>query len=228
VRRLLAIDTSTWWGAAALLEGTAGSGACRVVAQTRRRIDDSHAARLLPLVDETLAAAGWPRASLDAYAAVRGPGSFTGIRVGLGIVRGLGIASGRACLGVGSLEALAEEFGRAAGPRLPLLDAARGDLYGAVYDAQSSPPSETAAPWLASPAASAARAGIGATAFGNGAEQHAEALERAGIHVARRPDLEGLAAAAGRIAWLRLDAGATDGEGLSPLYLRPADAELKA
>lgn len=226
--RLLCVDTSTWWGAAALLEGAERSGACRVVAEARRRVDDSHAARLLPLVDEALAQAGWPRSTLDAYAAVRGPGSFTGIRVGLGVVRGLGLASGRPCLGVVSLEALAEAFGPARGPRVALMDASRGEVYGGLYDAATSPPVELLAPWLSRPETVAARVPAGAIALGPGAALHGAELERAGIEVAAPRAFEGLAGAAGRIAWLRLAAGARDGDGMSPLYLRPADAELKA
>ena len=70
--RLLAIDASTWWGGAALLEAEGGEP--QLVAEIGVHVEDSHAARLLPLVEGLLATAAWPKTSLDAYAAVRGPG----------------------------------------------------------------------------------------------------------------------------------------------------------
>jgi len=225
--RLLAVDTSTWWGSAAVVEDTPGDDSCRVVAQARQHVKDSHAARLIPLIERLLGEVGWKRTSLDAFAAVRGPGSFTGIRVGLGLLRGLSLAAGRPCIGIGTLEAMAEAFGPAPARRLPLMDAGRGELFGALYDADASPPVEVTAPWLAPPARSAELAGAGAVAFGAVVDALAPTLVEAGLQVvAGRPE-PGFAAAAGRIAWHRLRAGVPDGVGVSPLYLRPADAELK-
>ena len=91
--RLLAVDASTWWGGAALLD--VYEGAPRLVADAGVHVEDSHAARLLPLVEGLLASAGWIKDSLDAYAATRGPGSFTGVRVGLGLVSGFALATSR-------------------------------------------------------------------------------------------------------------------------------------
>ena len=56
-------------------------------------------------------ASGWSRSEIDAYAAVRGPGSFTGIRVGLGTIGGLALAADRPCFGIGTLPSLAEAHG---------------------------------------------------------------------------------------------------------------------
>src|SRR4029434_7644068 len=106
----------------------------RVVAEIGLWVEDSHASRILPLVEAVLALASWPRTSLDAYAAVRGPGSFTGLRVALGVMRGLALATARPCLGVGTLDAMADAHGPAAVDRVPLLDAGRGEVYGARFD----------------------------------------------------------------------------------------------
>ena len=220
MRRLVAIDTSTWWAGVALLEDG------RVVVEVRRHVPDSHAARLLPLLDGTLAGAGWDRASIDAFAAVRGPGSFTGIRVGLGLLRGLALASGRPCVGVGALDAMAQERGDAPGARVPLLDASRGEVYAAVFEAAGSPPPPRREPWLGTPASVIAHAPPGACLFGPGADAFAPELEAAGLVLERERAGCAVAGAAGIVAWRRLEAGVAHGTGVEPLYLRPADAEL--
>jgi tRNA threonylcarbamoyladenosine biosynthesis protein TsaB len=226
VIRLAAFDTSTRWCAAALLESSAGE-APRVVAQTALLVTDSQAARLMHLFDRLVSDAGWSRGGIDAFAATRGPGSFTGIRVGLGTVRGLALASGRPALGVGTLVSMAEALGPAEGDRVPLLDAGRGEVFGARFDARSVPPVERLAPWIGPPEHALDPAAGTAILFGPGAETHATRLREAGYEGTPLPAQLPVAAAAGRLALLRLAAGAVDGEGLSPVYLQPPDAVRK-
>ncbi len=225
--RLVAVDTSCWWGGVALLE-TGSAGACRVVAEAGLLVSDSHAAHALALLGALLAEAGWSRSDVDAYAATRGPGSFTGIRVGLGTIRGLGLAASRPCIGIGTLEAMAEAFGPAAGERVPLISAGRGEVYGARYDAASSPPVEIVPPWLGPPERALEAGGGEAVLFGPGVEAAASAMRGKGWRGPAWRTPTSVAAAAGRLALIRIASGAADGEGLSPLYLRPPDAELKA
>ncbi|HEX4825023.1 MAG TPA: tRNA (adenosine(37)-N6)-threonylcarbamoyltransferase complex dimerization subunit type 1 TsaB [Candidatus Polarisedimenticolaceae bacterium] len=218
--RLLAIDTSTWWGGAALVETSAGGP--RLVAEIGLGVDDSHAAHALAIVEALLSVAGWPKSSLDAYVAARGPGSFTGIRVAMGLARGLGLASGRPCLGVGTLDAMAEAFGPAPHDRVPLLDAGRGEVYGARFDPASTPPCALSEPWVAAP--ETALDGGASVVFGPGAERHATALRAAGYRDPIGRGATSVAAGAARIAArLRADAGDVD---FTPLYVRPPDAKL--
>lgn len=84
-----------------------------------------------------LARHGMDVKDVDAFAAASGPGSFTGVRVGLACIKGLAEAVGHPAFGVSNLHALAE-FGRAA-QRGILIDARRGEVYGAVYDASGAP-----------------------------------------------------------------------------------------
>ena len=222
--RLLAIDASTWWGGAALLE--VGDGGPRLVAEIGVHVVDSHAERLLPLVEGLLATAGWPRNSIDAYAAVRGPGSFTGIRVALGLMSGFALAAARPCVGVGTLHAMAEAHGPAAADRVPLLDAGRGDVYGARFDAGGSPPVELRRAWVGEPAGAIER-GVAVVVFGDGARVHEARLRDAGYSgpIGRAPS--SVAAAAGRIALAQLLAGCVVPGDVAPLYVRPADAEVR-
>ncbi len=224
--RLAALDTSGVWGGVALLEGVPG-GESRLIAEAGLLLTDSHAAHVLALLEALLAEAGWLRSDPDGYAAARGPGFFTGIRVALGTVRGLGLASSRPCLGIGTLDAMAEAFGPAAGERVPVLPAGRGEFFGARFDPVSSPPVTVVEPWLGPPSRILEGGRGEPVVFGPGAESAVAALGGSvgWRGIARRAPTS-VAAAAGRLALARLAAGAPDGEGLSPLYLRLPDAEL--
>ena len=222
--RLLAIDASTWWGGAALLE--VREGVPRLVAEIGVEVEGSHAARLLPLVEGLLATAGWPKSSLDAYAAVRGPGSFTGVRVALGLVSGFALVAGHPCVGVGTLQAMAEAHGPAAADRVPLLDAGRGDVYGARFDPGSSPPGELRSAWVGNPAL-VIEPGVTVAVFGPGARVHEARLREVGYAGPIGQAVTSVAAAAGRIALAKLAAGAVVSSELAPLYVRPADAKVR-
>ena len=223
--RLVAIDASTWWGGVALVETV--DGAPKLIAEIGVHIEGSHAARLLPVLEGLLAIASWPKDSLDAYAAVRGPGSFTGVRVALGLASGLSLATGRPCVGVPTLQAMAEAFGPAMADRVPLLDAGRGDVYGARFAPDGSPPAELRPAWVGDPAL-AVEPDRSAVFFGSGARLHESRLRDAGYvgPIFREPT--SVAAAAGRIACSMLAAGTASGNDLAPLYVRPAGAKVRA
>jgi len=222
--RLLAIDASTWWGGIALLE--VADGVPKLVAEIGVHVEGSHAARLLPLVEMLLATASWPKASIDAYAAVRGPGSFTGVRVALGLISGFALVAGSPCVGVGTLDAMAEAYGPAAADRVPLLDAGRGEVYGARFDPGSSPPIELTGAWVGDPA-EALESGATPVVFGEGARIHEARLREAGYSGPIGRAGTSVAAAAGRIALSKLAAGMVAAGGVAPLYVRPASAKVR-
>lgn len=116
-----------------------------------RRIDPmarGHQERLAPLVQEVMAEAGLGFEALDRIGVTVGPGSFTGLRVGLAFAKGLSAALSIPAVGVGSLEALAQPF---SGRVLAVLDAKRGQVYlqafedGAALSAPDALPLEIAA-----------------------------------------------------------------------------------
>ena len=223
MKRVLAIDTSSWWGGAALVEQRVPSDTA-LVAEIGVRVSDSHAGRAIGWVEWLLDQAGWSSSDVDAYVAIRGPGSFTGIRVGLGTVRGLALAADRPCLGVHTLEAIAEDHGPAEVDRIPLIPAGRGEVYGARYDAASSPPVEKKPPWLAPMHPALVDEPAPGMLIWSGGVVIPEELPAlpVGLSIGRRA--RHVAAAAGRLALLR---GLEADPNLSPLYLRPPDAELK-
>src|SRR5262249_58940340 len=97
----LAVETSTRTGAVAAL----ASGV--VVAESRVSVAVTHGERLMAAIDGVLRAARWELADVDAFAVAQGPGSFTGLRIGLSTVKALAFATGRPVVGVPTLDALA-------------------------------------------------------------------------------------------------------------------------
>ncbi len=226
MKRLAAIDTSTWWLGVALVEGEAGIG--NVVAETGLRVEGSHSKHLLALLEALLVEAGWARNELDAYTATRGPGAFTGVRVGLGTIRGLSLAANRPCFGVGTLESLAVANGPEPLDRVPLMDAGRGELYAARFDGESFPPRRLLEPWTGSAESVLSTGGGPAVFFGPGAPAHRKALLAAGDGSVVRASLLSVAAAAGRLALHGMENGWNPDQGMSPLYVRPPYPDLRA
>lgn len=126
--RILALETSTRRGSVALLE------AGRLVASLEHDEPNCHAERLLPLVERLISEADWPKSSLDRLGVGVGPGSFTGLRVGIALAEGLSVGLDRPLIGVGSLLAMAHgALAEHAGPCCALLDARRDEVFAAVY-----------------------------------------------------------------------------------------------
>lgn len=125
--RVLAVDTATLTGAAALLEGD------MLVAECRLNLALTHSERLLPAIDHVLAAAGWTLADVDGLAVALGPGSFTGLRIGVSTLKSLAFAARKPLVGVPTLDALAWTLPFAAHPVCPILDAKKGEVYTALY-----------------------------------------------------------------------------------------------
>ncbi|HLA79501.1 MAG TPA: tRNA (adenosine(37)-N6)-threonylcarbamoyltransferase complex dimerization subunit type 1 TsaB [Vicinamibacteria bacterium] len=125
--RVLAVDSSTDHESVALVQGGQVLGEVRMTAAL-------HSRRLLPAIELLLGSAGLRPAEIDAYAVTIGPGSFTGLRVGLATVQGLALAAGVRCLGLPTLDVLAARIAGTADALVALMDAQRDEVFGAVYD----------------------------------------------------------------------------------------------
>lgn len=130
---ILAVDTTTPSGSVALLEDDT------LVAEVNLESATTHSARLLRSVDFLLGAHGRDVKDIDAFAVAAGPGSFTGIRIGVAAVKALAFASGKPVAPVSTLVALASKLA-ADGARLvcPLLDAKKEEIYAALFEARKS------------------------------------------------------------------------------------------
>ena len=125
--RLLVIDTSGPVCGVAVMDGE--KVLCEYTAQNR----NTHSANLMPMTEAALASAGLALKDLDAVAAVTGPGSFTGVRIGVATAKGLAHGAGIACIPVDALEALNCSAGWFDGVTCPIQDARAGQVYGAAF-----------------------------------------------------------------------------------------------
>lgn len=125
--KLLAIDTSgPVCGVAILTE----AGIVHECATVNRL---THSANLLPMIDAALCSTGLTLADMDRFAVVTGPGSFTGVRIGVSTVKGLAHGAGKPCVAVDALEAMAAGAGEFGGIICPIQDARAGQVYGAAF-----------------------------------------------------------------------------------------------
>jgi tRNA threonylcarbamoyladenosine biosynthesis protein TsaB len=223
--RVLAIETATLTGAVAVLDGD------RVVGEITLSVALTHSERLLAAIDRLLADCGWTLAGLQGLAVSIGPGSFTGLRVGLATVQGLAFATGLPVAAVPTLDALAEALPFADGPVCPVLDARKGEVYVSLYRWAGERMERLWDYQALSPAEVVRRLPGGAILVGDGAESCRAALG-GDPHPLRIAPPPRRLPSAGLVGWLgqgRLAAGTTvAADGLRPLYLRPSEAELKA
>jgi len=200
--RVLAIDTAlSACSAALVLDGAA-------IAVMSEPMERGHAERLAPLVEELMRSAGAAFGSVDRIAVTVGPGSFTGVRVGLSFARGLALALRKPCVGVSTLEALAGENRGLHGGAV----ASAGEVFLALYEAAAVrlPPGRFPV--------DAARALVpdGATIYGPAAALFA----RSGVTLVERPYADPVALA---LLVAGYDPAAHPP---APQYLRAPDAKL--
>ncbi|MCC6900465.1 MAG: tRNA (adenosine(37)-N6)-threonylcarbamoyltransferase complex dimerization subunit type 1 TsaB [Polyangiaceae bacterium] len=208
--RLLCIETSSRRGSVVLAEGP------QLVVRATHAEPNAHAERLRPLLDQVLAEAGWHKTQIDRLGVGMGPGSFTGLRVGIAFAQGIALGLDRPLIGVGSLEAMAAGCPPTLGwPRIALLDARRDEVFVQAFAEGG----QALAPAEALPRASALRDLAArypaATYLGEmAAELGAPAVFRA--EITDLPDATGVAAL---VAFRDPDASLRE-----PLYVRDSGA----
>jgi tRNA threonylcarbamoyladenosine biosynthesis protein TsaB len=226
---LLAIESATADASVALLRGDA------VVAARPVPAERPASEALLPTLLELLAETGVALAALDAFAVSVGPGSFTGLRVGVSTVKGLAFGGAQPIVPVPTLAALASLAERPDACVAALLDAQRGEVYAALHAGDALAP-PLLGPTVLRPdelaAALAERAGERPiVAIGAGTAVAAAALrDRFGARCAIASPPAGVpdAKAVGRLAQRLLAAGAgVAPEALAPVYVRRAEAEVR-
>lgn len=227
---VLALDTSTFIGTVAVLRDG------NLLAELSASVRASHGETLLPHVERVLTLAGAKLSELDLLAVGIGPGSFTGVRIGVATAKGLALAEQKPLVGVTSLRALARGMGHGEGLAVPVLDAHKGEVYCAAYarDEQGLL-SEVVAPFHALPAEAARHLRSFAPELplwlvGDGLDRYGDAfLEPLGVRVCRAPrfnDVPRAACVAYEAEALFRHQGAPDLAELEPMYLRPSDAKL--
>jgi tRNA threonylcarbamoyladenosine biosynthesis protein TsaB len=222
--RVLALDTTARDGSVALaIDG--------VVADTARGdASKTHGERLPGELLDLLARHHLTIDDVDLYAVATGPGSFTGLRVGIATIQGLAMATGRRVVPVSAFDALAHVARRTAAADeiiAAVIDAQRGEVFASLYSSSAEPIGE---PTVAAPAAVADAwpAERRILAIGNGAARHAGVL-RAALGDRLRladPPAPALAPAIAELAHNRAAHGAVRPHAIAPVYVRRPDAEL--
>lgn len=126
--KVLAIETSTMLGGVAVVDRQKG-----LIAETRLNVKTTHSERLMTVIDNVLKQSELALGDIDAFAVAIGPGSFTGLRIGLSTAKGLSYATGKRIVTVPTLEAFAWNFPYSFYPVCLMLDARRSEVYAAVF-----------------------------------------------------------------------------------------------
>lgn len=125
--RILAFETSAKAGSVAAMENGA------LVAESYCNTGLTHSQTLMCMAEEVLQKCGWSVTDIEAVAVAAGPGSFTGVRIGVAAAKGLAWGREISCFGVSTLESMARQLGAFDGYILPVMDARRGQVYNALF-----------------------------------------------------------------------------------------------
>jgi tRNA threonylcarbamoyladenosine biosynthesis protein TsaB len=216
--RLLAVETSTLAGGVALLDGE------RLVAEYLLDVGIAHSERLMAAVDRALADARWSMRDLAGLAVAIGPGSFTGLRIAVSTVKGLGLALGLPIAAVPTLDAMAAAHPWVSLPVVPVLDARKGEVYASRYHWEDGAMRRDWEYAALAPEALAARLSEPTLLVGDGAAGIVSPHARLAPPPRRLPS----PACVGALGLARLQRGeSVSPTELTPLYLRPSEAELK-
>ena len=216
--RVLGVETSTLAGGVALLDED------RVVGEYLLDVGVTHSERLLAAVDRVLADARWTLDDVEAIAVAVGPGSFTGLRIGLGTVKGLAFARATRIAAVPTLDAMAAVLPFAALPVCPVIEARRDEVYTSRFRWTGT---EMIRDWdylALSPDELGARLSEPTILIGPAARAVQSPYARSAPAARRMPS----AACVAQLGVDRVRRGETvDAARLVPFYLRPSQAELR-
>ncbi|MBQ5406131.1 MAG: tRNA (adenosine(37)-N6)-threonylcarbamoyltransferase complex dimerization subunit type 1 TsaB [Oscillospiraceae bacterium] len=187
----------------------------------------THSRTLLPMAEDMLKNAELTIGDVDLFAVAHGPGSFTGVRIGVSTVKGLAWAGGKPCVGVSTLEAMAWH-GLAAGPYVcPVMDARRQQVYNALFEIRDGKPvrlTEDRPIALSELAPQLAALPSPVFLVGDGAGLTAKYLADAGIPFRLAPE-NLLWQSAWGVAMAAQDKAPGTADALLPVYLRLSQAE---
>ena len=223
--KVLGVDTATRSCSVAVLIDDKPAAEMATVSER------THSVRLMPMIREALAQAGLELKDIDGFAVTVGPGSFTGLRIGISTVKGLAFATARPCAGISTLEALAYPCLPCPHPVCTLMDARKGEVYAAFFRGCGARPQRIGAEQIAAPEAILHAIASPHLFVGDAVEIYKDrirAIVGASAILAPRELHFPRASIVARLARDPLAAAARGGPSrLVPRYIRQSDAELK-
>jgi len=224
--KILALETSAKAVSAAVTED--GKVLCSGYQDTGL----THSRTLMPIVEHILKNTGLSVADMDAIAVAAGPGSFTGIRIGIAAAKGLAFAAEKPCIGVSTLSAMARNVAFCDGLIICAMDARRNQIYNALFEAKDgvltrlTPDRAIALAELAEELRTDTRPKI---VVGDGAKLCLQFLEETAIPCRLAPPhllMQSAASVALEAEQLAAQGAFVSAQALEPVYLRPAQADL--
>jgi len=225
--RILAIETSTMLGGVAIMDASEG-----LIVEMRLNIKTTHSERLMRGISFALQQAGMGISDIDVFGVSIGPGSFTGLRIGLSTVKGFAYATGKPIVSIPTLEAFAWNFPFSKFPVCIMLDARKKEVYAAVFRWQDGGFEKTMGEKSIQPSELLATLSGPVIFAGEGAIIYRDPIIQVARENALFPAPQAMVPSPSTIAFLGLRKAErrifSDPISLVPLYMRRSEAEIKA
>lgn len=222
--RILAVDTATTSCSVAIVDQTS------LLSEFTIDREETHSRHLMDMIKAVMTMAGLNFSDLDGFAVTRGPGSFTGLRIGISTIKGLVVASEKPVVGISSLETLAFQVSHSRDLICPILDARKGEVYFSRYRFLNGHLKRQTKERVAPPDKAVDDLNESCLFVGNGALLYKEMiLEKMGESAFFAPMIQNTIRAS-TIAYLSMakfeNNDTDDIEKILPYYIRKSDAEL--
>ena len=222
--RILAVDTATTSCSVAIVDKTS------LLSEFILDREETHSKHLMDMIKASLRMSGLNFSDLDGFAVTRGPGSFTGLRIGISTIKGLAVASEKPVVGVSSLKALAFQVSYSRDLLCPILDARKGEVYFSRYKFLNGHLQKQTKEGVAPPDQAVDDLNESCLFVGNGALLYKEMiLEKMGKFASFAPVIQNTirASTMAYLSMAKFENNDTDDiEKILPYYIRKSDAEL--
>ena len=222
--KILAVDSSSLTGSVALCCGTS------LVAESLLNIRSTHSEKLLNQIDLLLTEVGWKLEDLDLLAAVTGPGSFTGLRIGIATVKGLAQALNKPVVSISSLQTSALNIPLSNVPVCAFLDARKNEVYSQLFRCQEDIPIPLGSAQVLPPDVLLGQLKGEIIFVGHGVPLYRDLIRTVLAERALFPAPTAHQLRASQAAWLAFNHWSRgelqNAPDMLPIYIRPSDAEL--
>lgn len=224
--KILAIETATVAGSVAIVDDQAG-----LIGEVRVDVSIVHAERLMPSIEWLLKSSNISIGEIDAFAVSIGPGSFTGLRIGLSTVKGFSYATKKPLVPVRTLDAFARTLPYCSYMICPMLDARKNEVYAALYKWENSTCVKIMPETALSPGDLMGQINEPVILMGEGTKKYREliaSLLKEKAFYAPPSKMSPSAATVAEVAVEQIQQGiTTDPVSLTPFYIRKSEAEIR-